>query len=383
MHIAVDASALFGPSDGIGRYLSSLLPELIQRAGTAMCWHLLGRQHGLGRDGPDWAAASNLRWRADRLPALPGRPLSLFSSQPYWLNRHAPELYWGPAHRLSLAVPRATARVLTIHDLCWRHAPDTMRPAIRYLDQYLMPRALDQADRIIAVSHSTARDLLAWRPELEEKLVVVHEAAQFMVPDDTTARLESLGVRSRFVLFVGGLEPRKNLARLIEAFSRVSSEIRNGTQLVIVGGHGWGGVDVRQLAQRFGVAADVLPLGSMNDGYLATLYRFAQCLAMPSLYEGFGLPVLESLSLGTPALVSSGGALEEVAGPAGLAVDPLSVDSIAGGLTALLKDAALRDRLATAAKPRAKQFSWQKAAAETWAVFEAALDYRRRRLTKP
>ena len=383
MHIAVDASALFGPSDGIGRYLSSLLPELMQRSGTAMCWHLLGRQHGLGRDGPDWAAASNLRWRADHLPTALGRPLSLATSQPYWLKRYTPDLYWGPAHRMSWGIPRTTARVLTIHDLCWRVAPDTMRPVTRYLDQWLMPRAIAQADRIIAVSHSTARDLLNWQPALEEKIVVVHEAAKVMLPDDSPARLASLGIRSRFVLFVGGLEPRKNLARLIEAFSRLSAETRCGAQLVIVGGHGWGGVDVRQLADRFSIAADVLPLGAVDDACLATLYRHADCLAMPSLYEGFGLPVLESLSLGTPVLVSRGGALEEVAGPAGLAVDPLSVESIAGGLTKLLKDAALRDRLAAEAKPWADRFSWQKAAAETWVVFQAALDHRRRRLTKP
>lgn len=385
MQIAIDASALFGPSDGIGRYVSSLVPELIELGGADTHWQLLGRRNRLrereSSTQPAWSCAPNISWRADYLPSAIGRPLSIATSQPLWLNRLAPDVYWGPAHRLSWGIPRTTARVLTIHDLCWRQAPHTMRSATRRLDQWLMPGALHQADKIIAVSQSTANDLLAWQPDLEDKVVVLHEAADIGIPDDTPTRLQALGVRSRFILFVGGLEPRKNLARLIEAFARIPQRVRADTQLVIVGGHGWGGIDVGQLAQRFGVESDVLPLGSVDERCLATLYRFAHCLAMPSLYEGFGLPVLESLSLGTPALVSRGGALEEVAGPAGLLVDALSVQSIADGLSTLLADTVLRSRLAADAKPWALRFSWHKAAAETWVVFHAALARRQRLLS--
>lgn len=243
-----------------------------------------------------------------------------------------------------------------------------------------MPRSLEMADRVIAVSHATRNALLQFDPLLGDKTIVVHEAAEALPNPTTGESLTYIDVDSGFVLFVGSLEPRKNLSRLIEAFAGLPSGLQGKHQLVIAGGMGWGAVDVLGMVKRLGIANRVRVLGSVNDQLLSTLYRHARCLAMPSLYEGFGLPVLEALSQGTPALIGGGSSLPEVAGDAGLVVDPLSVDSIRAGLVAMLTDDVLHARLAAAAIPQASKFSWERAAKETLAVFEEAIAVRKEKI---
>lgn len=243
-----------------------------------------------------------------------------------------------------------------------------------------MPRSLEMADRVIAVSHATRNALLQFDPLLGDKTIVVHEAAEALPNPTTGESLTNIDVDSGFMLFVGSLEPRKNLSRLIEAFAGLPSGLQGKHQLVIAGGMGWGAVDVLGMVKRLGIANRVRVLGSVNDQLLSTLYRHARCLAMPSLYEGFGLPVLEALSQGTPALIASGSSLPEVAGDAGLVVDPLSVDSIRAGLEAMLTDDVLHARLAAAAIPQASKFSWERAAKETLAVFDEAIAVRKEKI---
>lgn len=375
--ITVDGGALFGPADGIGRYVRSLLPRLISQAAQSWSWKVLGRRPA----SRVLAGLPNVQLRADGMPAGVGRVLSLASSQPWWLRREKPDLHWGPAHRLPFALPADTARVVTIHDLCWMQMPATMRRATRTLDARLMPRALREADRVIAVSDSTRRDLETAFPDLTERIVVVHEAAEVMPEAQPASTLSHWGVAAPYVLAVGSIEPRKNLHRLVEAFAALPEGLRHRTQLVVVGSAGWGGVDLPTLASRFGVGDQLRMLRGVDDGGLSTLYRHAHLLAMPSLYEGFGLPVLEALQQGTPVLVSDGSSLPEVAGAAGLCVNPLDVDAIARALRRMLEEDDLRQTLASRAVPQALRFSWERAAVETLAVFADAIE-RRRQLRK-
>jgi glycosyltransferase involved in cell wall biosynthesis len=358
LKIAVDASARSGQG-GIARYLRALLPRAIALGGHE--WLLYARQPL-----PGLAGATV---RADGWPPDAGRIASLLGSQPHWARRDRPDLFWGPAHRLPVGLPAGTARVVTIHDLCWLEAPATMRRATRWLDRLLMPRALRQADRVIAVSHATRDTLVRAFPSVAGRIVVVSEACEALPPAGAPR------VEGRYVLAVGTVEPRKNLTRLIEAFARVPTTAR----LVLAGGRGWGMEQPEAIAARAGIAARFTYLGAVADDELAALYRDASLLAMPSLYEGFGLPLLEALSCGTPVLYGDNSSMPEVAGDAGLAVDASSVESIAEGIARLLHDDALRHRLAARATAQAAKFSWDRAARETLAVFDQAIAERRAR----
>jgi len=379
LRVAVDGSALFSARDGIGRYLTSLLGRCVAMAPDAWDWTVLGRRARLPADLPGLAEqpARNLQVLGDGLPVDAGRILSLATSQPRWIVRLRPDLFWGPAHRLPWGLPASMARVLTVHDLCWLRAPETMRTVSRWLDRGLMPRAIREADRIIAVSGATRDDLVSAFPAAAERVVVVAEAAESLPMPGPASALSQWDVRAPYVLFVGSAEPRKNLPRLIEAFSRLPSGLRERHHLVLAGGAGWGGVDPARLAHDLGIGERLRCLGRVDDAALATLYRHARCLALPSLYEGFGLPVLEALSQGTPVLVSDRASLPEVAGEAGLRVDPLDPAAIAEGLAVLLADDAVHGRLAAAAPGQAAKFSWENAARETLRVFGEALARRR------
>jgi glycosyltransferase involved in cell wall biosynthesis len=181
-------------------------------------------------------------------------------------------------------------------------------------------------------------------------------------------------------LFVGTLEPRKNLARLLEAFSRLKPNEAGGAVLAVAGGAGWGGVDVDDLILKWGLQGRVRKLGYVSDQQLATLYAHALFLAMPSLYEGFGLPLLEAMSRGVPVLTSDISSMPEVAGDAGVLVSPHDVDSIAKGMATLLGDAAFRLELASRAVDSAFRFNWDRAAQETMNTFEEAIAVRKQKL---
>ncbi|MFN2185417.1 MAG: glycosyltransferase family 4 protein, partial [Anaerolineae bacterium] len=192
--------------------------------------------------------------------------------------------------------------------------------------------------------------------------------------------LAAEGIERPYVLFVGTLEPRKNLRRLLRAYALLDEALRTRHQLVIAGGRGWGGVDIHALIREAGLDGQVVATGYVEDRQLATLYAHACFLAMPSLYEGFGLPLVEAMGFGVPVLTSNVASMPDVAGDAGLLVNPLDERAIAAGLSSLLTDTDHRERLAARAKANAGRFSWRKAARETWAVMEEAVEVRRIRL---
>jgi glycosyltransferase involved in cell wall biosynthesis len=191
--------------------------------------------------------------------------------------------------------------------------------------------------------------------------------------------LATIGIEQPYFLFVGTLEPRKNLLRLVNAYARIDEAIRNKFLMVIAGGKGWGGVDIHALVKEKGLSAQLVLTGYVNDNQLATLYAHARFLAMPSIYEGFGLPLVEAMSFGVPVLTSNCSSMPEVAGDAGLLVDPFDEKAIADALRSLLTDDHLRDTLAARARKNSERFSWQRAAAETMVVFEEAVAERRSR----
>jgi alpha-1,3-rhamnosyl/mannosyltransferase len=211
----------------------------------------------------------------------------------------------------------------------------------------VVPAMLQAAARVIAVSEFTASELEALLRVPREKIRVVPNAVDAAF---TTAGPHAEG---DYALAVGTLEPRKNLPRAIEAAGRA------GLALRVAGARGWGGVEAR--------GADVTWLGEIDDEELARQYRGARCLVYPSLYEGFGIPVLEAMACGTPVVTTAGGATEEVAGGAAVLVDPLDSASIAAGIDEASRR---RDELRELGFARAAAFSWEHTASRTREVYE-------------
>lgn len=364
--IGVDASLLSDQVTGIGRYTYEILSRMV----------VMGHEWFLYSHRPlvvgNWNF-ENVHLRTGNVPKRLLRMLWLQSVMPFQASRDQIDLFWSPAHRLPTLLPARIARVVTIHDLVWKHAGETMRPMSRWLDAMLMPEAVRLADKIITVSSNTATDLLKEMPNAQGKVCSIPLGVSSLAPVASRESLASLGLVEPYFLFVGTLEPRKNLARLLEAFSRLPDGLRCSAILAIAGGDGWGGVDVATIAKKYGVQDRVRVLGYVTEEQLATLYTHALFLAMPSLYEGFGLPLIEAMARGTSVLTSNCASMPEVAGDAGILVAPNDVDSITQGLLELLGNDVKRGVLASRAIANSERFSWMRAAENTMKVFHEAI----------
>ena len=321
---AVDVSPLVQTRAGTARYLRALLREL------------------RGRDDVDLTTLSF--GRDDRLSTL-ARDAVWY---PFVLGRkrdadllHCPT-YRGP-------VDSTLPLVVTVHDLAVFRHPDAFNRWTRTYSPRVVPRVLAAARRIIAVSEFTRRELVELLHVPDEKIRVV--------PNGVDEEFTSYGpaAEGEYVLAVGTLEPRKNLPRLVEAARR------NHVELRIVGARGWGGVELPDNGVRW--------LGEVSDADLARLYRGALCVAYPSVYEGFGIPVLEAMACGAPVVTSRGTAMEEVADGAAVLVDPSDPAELAAGIE---RAAAERDTLVVRGLERARAFRWDAVADATVAVYREA-----------
>jgi len=264
--------------------------------------------------------------------------------------------------------PNAPPAVVFVHDLAFKVRPREVPWQQRAYFGALLPRSLRSAAAVLVPSEATRRDLVdRYRIEgLESKVAIVPEG---VTPDAAPAALPA-GLESGFILAVGTIEPRKNYPRLLEAYGKLRRESvpviigdRPGVpDLVIAGRPGWAYGDT---IQRIRAEPGVRHLGHVDDATLAALYRSAALLAFPSLYEGFGLPLLEAMAHGVPAVVGKAGALPELGDGAVVLVDPEDVASIAEGLERLLADASLREKLGAAGRVRAAEFTWKRAATAT------------------
>ena len=370
LKVGVDARLLCLPLTGIGRYAAELCNHLVHREVEVVCYLP-------GPVSSAYALDQRIKVRAGRGGGELPKILWSQTLLPDWAARDAVDVLWGTSHRLPFRLQATIRRVVTIHDMVWRKYPQTMRRSTLWAERIFMPPAVRSASRVIADSHSTAADLRSAFPRCADKIRIVYPGAG-VEHHGTTAdfdRLAELGISRPFFLFVGTLEPRKNLERLIAAYALVPRELRKESQMVIVGGQGWGGLQLSRWIGLNGLTGDVVSTGYVTDVQLTQLYARARFLAMPSLYEGFGFPVLEAMACGTPALISGVSSLPEVGGDAVVVVDPLDEASIAKGLIDLLTGPR-RDELALRSKTQARRFSWAKAAAEVEVVFCEALQER-------
>jgi glycosyltransferase involved in cell wall biosynthesis len=271
---------------------------------------------------------------------------------------------------------RSAPTVLTVHDLIFRHLPAHHKPLNRWYLNLTMPLYCRRAQHIIAVSEFTKRDLVsAYGPSLD-KVTVVYEAAAPRFRPQPPEILDAIRIRyglpPRYLIFVGTIEPRKNLTCLLKAFEVVYAE-RLTDGLVIVGRRGWLYGDFFSALERSPARDAVVLPGYVADQHLPAMYAGAQALVFPSLYEGFGLPVLEAMACGIPALASSASSIPEVGGEAALYFDPTDTGEMIGAVRRVLRDAALQEEMRIWGLAQAAQFSWERAADETAEVYQRVL----------
>ena len=274
---------------------------------------------------------------------------------------------WGPwtaelFHGLNQRLPRQRFRraVATFHDL-FVLTGDYSTREFRERFAAQAREAAARADLIIAVSAFTARQV--------EQLLGVEPARLRVIHHGVRVRAGASAPREKIVLHVGAIQRRKNVFGLVEAFERMPSD----WSLVLAGTCGYGAAEILERIQRSPRRASIHVLGYVTDRQLGEWYAKASIFAFPSLDEGFGMPVLDAMASGVPVLSSARSALPEVCGDAALLVDPTDYDAIAGGLTRLAADGALREELRVRGLLRAQEFTWARAAAKTWEVYRELL----------
>ena len=292
---------------------------------------------------------------------------------PYYLWRHGIDVHWGPGFVLPLLA--VCPMVVTVHDMTFELFPEVHEPIKRFYFPFMIRRAVKRATNVLVISKSTANDIERLIPASRGKTVVTYLAARCtnVSPEDTAQAAQTTAARevpsTPYVLFIGTLEPRKNLQRLIQAWAKLGVDVRGEHRLIVVGLQGW---MVQSLQSQAGDS--VLWAGHLSDEALQRYLRHATCFVYPTLYEGFGLPVVEAMAAGVPVLTSDIGATAEIARDAALLIDPTSLQSIEHGLTRLLQEADLRQQLAAAGLQRAARFSWKRTAQLTCQTLSDAAD---------
>ncbi|MEO6326650.1 MAG: glycosyltransferase family 1 protein [Thermoanaerobaculia bacterium] len=361
MRVAVDARALCGELTGVGRYLEGLISAWLDAHPRDSFVLVSPRAISLSP-----VLAGRVEVLSSRV-SLPGT-VWLQGLAPALSRRAGADVFFGPLSVIPLA-SRLPA-VATIHDLTPLLHPEwhNLKNRLGFVP-FLAP-TVRRARRLIAVSEATRRDLVTNFPDADAICSVVHNgvASCLAEPADSGAI-----PRNPYVLFLGTLEPRKNLERLVQAMESIWDRRPGFPDLLLGGGPGWGldGFSSRISSSRH--ASRIVPYGYVPAGESAALIRNARLLAYPSLYEGFGLPPLEAMALGTVVVGSSSSSLPEVLGDAGLLPDPEDVDAIAAAIERAETDEPWRLSARRKGLERAAGLSWQICAERTRAVFESAL----------
>jgi glycosyltransferase involved in cell wall biosynthesis len=365
MIIGLEASSLHGWKSGVGYYTENLLSSVMR----------MSPEH-------EYILFSNRDMRASWQPLgrevvysqgfFPVRSVWMQTVLPGTLRKAGPELchftnYLAP---LTLRCPY----VVTIHDMTLFITPRLHNFKKIVLDRTLIPHVARRADAIITVSNSARDDIVRHLRVPRKKIKVISNAiSPAFRPVTGEARLEAIrqkyGIRGPYILYVGTIEPRKNIARLIQAFAQLKA-IRLPHKLLIVGQPGWHCAPIYGEVERLGLQSEVIFTGYVPFEDLPALYSAAESMAFPSVYEGFGLPVAEAMACGTPVVTSNSSALAEVAGDNALLVNPLSVSEISHALTRLHQDPDLRRELSRRGISRAAEFTWDRLARSTLDLYE-------------
>lgn len=365
--VGFDATPLEVPNrSGVSHYVAQLLSALMART-----------------DGREYALLASRSLNGHLPSGLPPRRGVKFPVRSLWMQfvlpatlaRLRPDL----CHYTNYIAPLVGScpSVVTMYDMGLFKYPETQPRKALLTVRSILPRVAKRADRIITSSYSSRDDIVSTLHVDPERIHVVYAApgAEFRVMEDR-ARLEHVrakyGLQNPFVLAVGTIEPRKNLGRLIEAFARAKRAGRP-EHLILVGQLGWKYETLLNQIETTRLGDAVRLAGYIPDEDLPAVYNLARGVAFPSIYEGFGLPVVEGMACGVPVLTSNRASTAEIGADSALLVDPTDTEALADGLLRLLGDEPLREELRAKGIVRAAEFSWTRAAEETVRVYDAVI----------
>ena len=290
---------------------------------------------------------------------------------PRYLRRAGLDLFHGTNYEIPLWRRRRT--VVTVHDLSSLLYPQLHRKPLARRMRLRLPLAVKLAKAIITPTEAVRHELCSHLKVKPQRVTAIHEAPRaFFRPlslDESFGTRTRLGVEDDFLLFVGTLEPRKNLLTLLKAFAQVLRDSRFRPQLVVAGGEGWLMEETFAFVRAARIGERVRLIGYVNDDELRALYSSCRAFIYPSLYEGFGLPPLEAMACGAPVIASRIAALEETIGDAAILVDPLDVQALVAAITDVCENEKQRKKLIAAGPAHAAKFSWEKAAQLTYDIY--------------
>ena len=367
IRVGVDIRPFYEPLTGVGWYLAFLLEELARRADVEIvCFGDAARDeitpplHAVLPRGLEPLAVDFRRL----LPSAAGRRAAA-GALPVMAYLAACDLFFAPNYFLPRALSAAAKRrVITVHDLTYKRFPELLQKETLANLEREMLREVSRADAIVCVSEATRSDLLEFYPVDPRKVYAVLSGP----PPSRPATANVLHLPERYILFVSTIEPRKNLDVLIEAFEMVKDRGYPG-DLVVAGKVGWKSERTLGRMAQTRWRASIRRLDYVERGQLPGLYRRAEAFVLPSIYEGFGFPILEAMAEGTPVIAAENSSLPEVGGDAALYFPTGNAGALAEAIGKITTDAALRERLLARGGANLARFSWERAAAETAAIF--------------
>ena len=370
MNIAFDASDMCtGRADGTTRYTGELakrLPELAKE----IHWDFYGPCPVVReRQG---VPLKNVEWHASPFPG------AWTQTRFAWeLFKNKPDVLFMPIQQLPIFRPHRTKTVAVIHDLAFH----TYKEQFRYKDWLLLhtfsAQVANEADAIIAVSEATKKDIEKYYGRTHNVHVVHHgidhDRFKIFSEEEKESGLKKLqekypDIKKPYILFVGQIQPRKNIVRLVEAFEMLARQHGgSGLRLIIAGSHGWNNTEIYKRIAESPVRKNIVVTGAVPDELLPTLYANAEVFVLPSLQEGFGIPLIEAAACGIPIVTSNCSSMKEIVGDAGVLVDPKNSEAIAEGIQEALQNKELYTKKSI---HMASMFSWDKAAQETLRVLK-------------
>ncbi len=312
-----------------------------------------------------------------QFPVFKNYEIIKLGSFPYWTQtrfaweifKTKPDVLWMPMHSLPYLRSRKTKSVVTIHDLAFKFFPQFFPSKDLRRLNWFTDYVVEKADRLIAVSHSTKNDILKLYPKVKaEKIEVIHHGYDKELFNEDFAKKEAEKVlskypiiNSRYIIYVGAIQPRKNIETLIEAYLKIKKDFPE-LKLIIAGGLGW---LYNIILEKIKSSPGVVYIGKFETRELPVLLDKAEAFVLSSLYEGFGLPALEAMACGTPVVAADNSSLSEIIGEAGILYKPNEPEALADALREVLGNTALKNQLKKRGLARAAHFSWKKCARET------------------
>src|SRR5665647_2941569 len=384
MRIGIDARTILNPEKGdaigVGHYTYQLIRHLLEidkENEYVLFFDFRVREKDVKK-----FSQPNVKIRfypfSDYKKYLPGIYNEILGSA--ILSKEKLDLVHTTSHTSRIPVSYSGKTIVTIHDLAVYKLDDVFPRFFQAKNKALISLMVSKAEKIIAVSHSIKNDLQAILKCPEEKIQVIYsgfDKRMFEIPEvDRKKILDKYAIKDKYLLFLGTLEPSKNIVRLFEAFKifkekNKKDKIISDYKLVMAGKRGWLAKEYRQIAKDLGLAKDIIFTGYVMGDDLVPLFHNADFFVMPSLYEGFGTTVLEAFATGTPAIVSNVSSIPEITGDAAELVNPMDVQNIAEAMIKLSRNEELKNAYREKGFKQLEKFNWEKCARETLEVYKS------------